>query len=83
MINISKERYFIVLLLGSYDEETKQVLFDLKDRVIQHLMYYRDTVLIFLLENLEIYSITLKNEGQKEKGLIIICENYGCKVEIT
>jgi hypothetical protein len=80
MNNISKGRYFIVLLLGSYDYETKQVLFDLKNHVIQQLMYYDDTVLIFLLDKLEIYSITLKDQNQTERDLIIICENYGSKI---
>jgi hypothetical protein len=43
-------------------------------------MYYDDTILIFLLENLEIYSIDFKDENEHQKKLSLICENYEDKI---
>jgi hypothetical protein len=80
MDDISIKRFYIVLLLGSYDPDTKKLLSNLKDRITQQLMYYNDTVLIFSLENLEIYDINFKYDNGSEKRLFLICEDYGEKI---
>lgn len=45
----------IILLLGSYDEETKRVLERIKEEIAKISTYYGESIFTLLLENVEIY----------------------------
>lgn len=68
-------RYWIVLLLGSYDPETESLLVRLKEEVSHSLMNQDDTILIFVLENLEIYSFAISTQSDTEK-ITVVAETY-------
>jgi len=46
----------VVLLLGSYDPQTKELLYKLKEEVVKAYAGTKDRVYAFLLEELEMYS---------------------------
>ncbi|MGI0101239.1 MAG: hypothetical protein ACREA7_01430 [Nitrosotalea sp.] len=68
-------RYWIVLLLGSYDPETESLLIRLKEEASHSLMNQDDTILIFVLENLEIYSFAISGQSDTEK-ITVVAEKY-------
>jgi hypothetical protein len=47
--------YRVILLLGSYDRITEKVLVKLKEQLSQSMMFYHEPILIFLLEDLNLY----------------------------
>lgn len=68
-------RYWIVLLLGSYDPETEALLMRLKEEASHSLMNQDDIILIFVLENLEIYSFAVSAQSDTEK-ITVVAETY-------
>ncbi len=45
----------IILLLGSYDKETKKILDVIKEQIAKISTYYGENIFTLLLENVEIY----------------------------
>lgn len=68
-------RYWIVLLLGSYDPETEALLMRLKEEASHSLMNQDDIILIFVLENLEMYSFAVSAQSDTEK-ITVVAETY-------
>jgi len=65
----------IVLILGSYDDETKRVLLAVKEEIAKMSTYYSEYVLIpLLLEDIEIYRC--------EDNTLAIVERYGDKYTV-
>jgi hypothetical protein len=61
-----------VLLLGSYDSETKRILYKVKDEINKLSTYYDEHLLIpLLLENVEVYRI-----AKEDKFGLAILERY-------
>lgn len=68
--------YRVILLLGSYDHMTEKVLVKLKEQLSQSMMFYHELILIFLLEDLQIYTADIKDTDDKEYKVILIAERY-------
>lgn len=66
-----------ILILGSYDRETKELLYAVKEEVAKLSTGYRDILVPLLLEGLEVYVNT------EEPGKTIIVERYAGKYTIT
>ncbi|MGH2611813.1 MAG: hypothetical protein ACRDFB_02045 [Rhabdochlamydiaceae bacterium] len=62
-------------MLGSYDPETESLLIRLKEEASHSLMNQDDTILIFVLENLEIYSFAISGQSDTEK-ITVVAEKY-------
>ena len=61
-----------VLLLGSYDSETKRILYKVKDEINKLSTYYDEHLLIpLLLENVELYRI-----AEEDKFGLAVLERY-------
>jgi hypothetical protein len=61
-----------VLLLGSYDSETRRILYKVKDEINKLSTYYDEYLLIpLLLENVEVYRI-----AKEDKFSLAILERY-------
>jgi hypothetical protein len=61
-----------ILLLGSYDSETKRILYKVKDEINKLSTYYDEYLLIpLLLENVEVYRIV-----KEDKFGLAILERY-------
>lgn len=45
-------------------------------------MYYPDNILIFLMDNIEIYTVNIKDEHQQDSKLIVIAEKYDNKLTL-
>ena len=45
----------IILLLGSYDRETKSTLNKIREEIAKLSVHYDETIFTLLLENVEIY----------------------------
>lgn len=63
----SSPNYWIILLLGSYDYNTEKLMQNLKEKMSDHYMNLNETVLIFLLSNLELYVAEITKD-QTERG---------------
>jgi hypothetical protein len=74
-------RFWVFLLLGSYDEATLQILKNTKEQVSQRLMNEADPVLILMLDTVDIYSIEISESGNTRK-ITVIAEKYDNKVAI-
>ncbi len=74
-------RYWVFLLLGSYDEVTVQVLKNIREQVSQRLMHESDPALIFMLDAVDLYSIEISESGNTQK-ITVIAEKYDNKVAI-
>lgn len=75
-------RFHIILLLGSYDSLTSKILSRLKENLSKEFMYYPDNILIFLIDNIEIYTINIKDEHRPDAKLIVIAEKYDHKLTL-
>ncbi|MFZ8794210.1 MAG: hypothetical protein ACO2O2_10060 [Acidilobaceae archaeon] len=61
-----------VLLLGSYDSETKRILYKVKDEINKLSTYYDEYLLIpLLLENVEVYRVV-----KEDRVGLAILERY-------
>lgn len=61
----------VILLLGSYDPRTRRILLELKERLSRGLVSLEETVLVLLLEDVEIYKA--EAEGNE---MTVIAERY-------
>jgi hypothetical protein len=66
IINYTDPRYWIILLLGSYDQTTWKLLENLRDKLSQDFMGLDNSVLILLLNNIEVYAIEIINRKTNE-----------------
>ncbi|MEB3780115.1 MAG: hypothetical protein GSR85_07790 [Desulfurococcales archaeon] len=66
-----------ILILGSYDKETKELLYAIKDEIAKLSTGYRDLLMPLLLEGLEIYV------NQKDPTKTIMVEKYADKYTLT
>jgi hypothetical protein len=71
--SISSPNFWIILLLGSYDPKTEKLMQNLKEKMSEHFMNLNETLLIFLLSNLELYvaEITPKDQIERLKVMVI------------
>jgi len=61
-----------ILLLGSYDSETRRILYKVKDEINKLSTYYDEHLLIpLLLENVEVYRI-----AKEDKFGLAVLERY-------
>ena len=65
-INYHDPRYWIILLLGSYDRITEKVLENLRNNLSQDFMNLDNSVLILLLSNIEVYATEIINKKTQE-----------------
>jgi hypothetical protein len=75
------DRFWLFLLLGSYDEITLKVLIKIKDQISQRLMYENDNVLVLMLDSIDLYSVELRESGKVRK-ITVIAEKYDNKVAL-
>jgi hypothetical protein len=69
---MTEPRTVWILLLGSYDSETKRILYKVKDEINKLSTYYDEYLLIpLLLENVEVYRI-----AKEDKFGLAILERY-------
>ncbi len=61
-----------ILLLGSYDSETRRILYEVKDEINKLSTYYDEYLLILLLlENVEVYRI-----AKEDRVGLAVLERY-------
>ncbi len=53
--NASTDGVKIILLLASYDPETKSILYRIRDEIAKYSTYFRDYIITLLLENVELF----------------------------
>jgi hypothetical protein len=72
--NDPDSRYWIILLLGSYDRITWKILENLRESLSQDFMGLDNSVLILLLNNIEIYAVEIINNKTHEiiKPVLIV-----------
>ncbi len=74
----------IILLLGSYDKETKKILDVIKEQIAKISTYYGENIFTLLLENVEIYKTDndwICVEKFDEKATFIIFEQDSINVK--
>jgi hypothetical protein len=74
----------IILLLGSYDKETKKILEIIKEEIAKMSIFYGETIFTLLLENVEIYKTDtdwICVEKFDGKATFIIFEHDSIKVK--
>lgn len=76
MNNEINQNYWIVLLLGSYDKKTVELLYKLKENISSHFMNFHDTILIFLLDNIRFYIADIKDNNNIQQKIRIITELF-------
>ncbi|MBA3751149.1 MAG: hypothetical protein H0X03_09735 [Nitrosopumilus sp.] len=83
MDNNLELQYEVILLLGSYDKETKKILYSLKEELSTNFLYLESNLFIFLLDNTEIYSATVIDKQNERKTLYLIVERYADNKRLT
>ncbi len=68
--------YWIILLLGSYDPKTEQVLYYLRENISECYMGLDNVVLVLLLNNVEIYVVDHVDNKNEAKKFTLIVERY-------
>jgi hypothetical protein len=68
--------YKVILVLGSYDPETKVILDNLKESLSQNFMYIKDNIFIFILDNIEIYIADIIDNYNVKRKFTLIIEKY-------
>ncbi|HEY7573508.1 MAG TPA: hypothetical protein VH796_19275 [Nitrososphaeraceae archaeon] len=79
---MSVVRFNIILLLGSYDPFTSKVLNRLKENLSKEFVHNHDNIIIFIIDNIEIYTVNIKDENQEDSKLILIAEQYDHKLTV-
>ncbi|MDN5846686.1 MAG: hypothetical protein L0H53_10485 [Candidatus Nitrosocosmicus sp.] len=68
----------MILLLGSYDPKTEQVLYNLREQIAKDFMGLNDVLLVLLLNEIEVYVVdyidSSTNERKKFTIVVEICE---------
>ena len=71
----SHSRFWAILLLGSYDPQTKNLLYQMKDRLSDNFMYHPDRFLFLVLDSLEVFIADVVSFSGTEK-ITMITEKY-------
>jgi hypothetical protein len=74
--------YLIILLLGSYDTQTEKLLQEMKDKISDHFMYFHETILVLLLDNLEVYVAEITGNNSDRRKVVIIAEFFDNRKKI-
>lgn len=73
----SNSKFWTILLLGSYDSKTEQVLYNVREEVSRHYMNQRHVILILLLSKIEVYAVDyIDNNTNQRKKFTLIVEMY-------
>lgn len=76
------DRFWIFLLLGSYDDHTLKVLNKLKGHISENLMHESDYILVFLLDTLRIYQAEIIDAGGERQKITLVGEQIAGKVSL-
>ena len=76
MANQYKESDKLILVLGSYDEETLKVLYNVKDSLSNTFMNLKENLFVFLLDNTEVYLADVIDRQNDKKKIHLIVEKY-------
>ena len=66
----SHSRFWAILLLGSYDPQTKNLLYQMKDRLSDNFMYNPDRFLFLVLDSLEVLIAIVSFSGTEKITMI-------------
>jgi hypothetical protein len=77
---LPNSKYWMILLLGSYDPKTEQVLYNLREQITKDFMGLNDVVLVLLLNKIEVYIVDYIDSGTNErKKFTLIFKIYEAK----
>ncbi len=68
--------YKVILMLGSYDDTTKKIIYRTKEHIIQNFSYIDTSFFVFLLDNLDIYVADVIDDQNETKKIALILEKY-------